>query len=662
MDQQQKQPQGSIDKSPSGDYPQRPIVLSPPPLDSTSFNAVDALPTGHANRQQSVGYNLQHEFETLTANLDLDLTSPSRSITQSAPPPQQSVDAQLQQEPKQLLSSGSSAQSSKPALVAPSASRYEPRLRSELLGKTASSLLGETSAGGLSPAQQFTSLNPQLDSLLNKSSSNLVGSPSAGNSFLSGHLAGIPNRPQSVNDFSSIFKRHEQQQQQHQQFFSAPQTSNQSNFYLDLIVFCNWIENLSPQDNITMIDYLCANLPLDILLTFQSKLDLHLQGGAGAGTGVGAGAGAGAGAGIGVGGSHYQQNQQTHLLPQFSMSPYNQYNQDLYSEMDQLNINDDRSKPKQPSALRTSQYANLVDKPLRPKSADPFVNNAKYASSPSQQQHMHQGPIDRAKSPTSHLYEKTNFLQLAAANSNSSTPPVNGNGMTSYYNQYMSTPLGQSNSPGNTNQGKDIMDLKLGALATINSRVALDSNRKHPHASNWNQNQLGQQQSQQHNVSRSHAMNYEDSINRTLNSSSVPANMHKTTYNSNSNNNNNVNNNSNTTNSNNNNQSKSHKKKGHSPTSATQMQHNNSSTVSTNTSSGTSSMPIEVSSLELLNNIPAWLKLLRLHKYTEFLKDIPWRDLIELDNDQLEAKGVAALGARRKLLKAFDVVKNNPPQ
>ena len=396
-----------------------------------------------------------------------------------------------------------------------------------------------------------------------------------------------------------------------------------------------------------MIDYLCANLPLDILLTFQSKLDLHLQGGAGAG----------AGAGIGVGGSHYQQNQQTHLLPQFSMSPYNQYNQDLYSEMDQLNINDDRSKPKQPSALRTSQYANLVDKPLRPKSADPFVNNAKYASSPSQQQHMHQGPIDRAKSPTSHLYEKTNFLQLAAANSNSSTPPVNGNGMTSYYNQYMSTPLGQSNSPGNTNQGKDIMDLKLGALATINSRVALDSNRKHPHASNWNQNQLGQQQSQQHNVSRSHAMNYEDSINRTLNSSSVPANMHKTTYNSNSNNNSNVNNNSNTTNSNNNNQSKSHKKKGHSPTSATQMQHNNSSTVSTNTSSGTSSMPIEVSSLELLNNIPAWLKLLRLHKYTEFLKDIPWRDLIELDNDQLEAKGVAALGARRKLLKAFDVVK-----
>ncbi|RCK56243.1 Protein VTS1 [Candida viswanathii] len=636
--QQQQQPQGSIDASPSGDFPQRPIILSPPPLDTNSYSAVDALPTGHTNRQQSVGYNLQHEFETLTANLDLDLTSSLRTITQSAPPHQQSVDPQQQlQDPKQLLSSSSSAQSSKPALVAPAASRYENNLRSELLGKSTNSLLADSSAGGLSPAQQFSSLHPQLDSLLNKSTSNLVGSPSTGSAFLSGHLGSVPDRPQSVNDFSSIFKRHEQQQQQ-QQFFTAPQPTNQSNFYLDLIVFCNWIENLSPQDSITMIDYLCANLPLDILLTFQSKLDLHLQGGAGSA------------------GPQYQpqpqqqQQQQTHLLPQFAMSPYNQYGQDLYSDLDQLSIRDDRSKPKQPSALRNSQYANFADKPLRPKSADPFVNNTKYTSPPSQQ---HQTPIDRAKSPTSHLYEKTNFLQLAAANSNSATPTGNTGGINNYYNQYMTPPLGQSNSPNNANQGKDIMDLKLGALATINSRVALDSNRKHPHQSNWNQQGQAQghqppQQQQQHNVSRNHAMNYEDSINRSLNSSSVPANMHRTNYSNNGNNNNN--------------QSKSHKKKVHSPTSATQMQHNSSSTASTNMPSGTSSMPAEVSSLELLNNIPAWLKLLRLHKYTDCLKDIQWRELIELDNDQLEAKGVAALGARRKLLKAFDAVKNNPPQ
>lgn len=60
-------------------------------------------------------------------------------------------------------------------------------------------------------------------------------------------------------------------------------------------------------------------------------------------------------------------------------------------------------------------------------------------------------------------------------------------------------------------------------------------------------------------------------------------------------------------------------------------------------------MPNEVASIELLNNIPAWLKLLRLHKYTDCLKDVYWKDLIGLNSDQLEEKGVAALGARRKL-------------
>ena len=69
-------------------------------------------------------------------------------------------------------------------------------------------------------------------------------------------------------------------------------------------------------------------------------------------------------------------------------------------------------------------------------------------------------------------------------------------------------------------------------------------------------------------------------------------------------------------------------------------------------------MPNEVASIELLNNIPAWLKLLRLHKYTDCLKDVYWKDLIGLNSDQLEEKGVAALGARRKLLKAFEAVKN----
>ena len=34
-----------------------------------------------------------------------------------------------------------------------------------------------------------------------------------------------------------------------------------------------------------------------------------------------------------------------------------------------------------------------------------------------------------------------------------------------------------------------------------------------------------------------------------------------------------------------------------------------------------------------------------------------WQDIIELDDPELEKKGVAALGARRKMIKEFDKVK-----
>lgn len=676
-----EQSQGNIANSPpTSEIPQRPIILSPPPLDQNSLNqSFNNLPTsvpqGHANRQQSVGYNLQHEFETLTANLDLDLNSSTRNITQSAPPnqQQQQQQSQLQTTDSQLLTTTADlntkpAHSVKPTLAAPAASRYGSHLGSDLLGKSTSSLLGDNNP--VSPIQKFSSINTQLDSLLNNNISGAKSKTGTNSPFLSN--AGLSNRPQSVNDFSNIFNRQDQQQQQSQTFLSFTtqqqsqnqnQNQNQSNFYLDLIVFSNWIENLNPQDNLTMIDYLCSNLPLDILLTFKSKLDLHLQGGS----------------------AQNQQLQQLQLLPQFVMSPYSQYDQQLYNDMDKLNIQDDSFKSKHGnSSFRSNHLANLIDKVERPKSADPFVNNTKYGQYQQQSytQHLYQQQhplVDRAKSPTSHLYEKTNFLQLAAANSNN----TGGN-----YNQYMpslsstSSSLGQANS--NNTSTRDDMDLKLGALATINSRVALDSNRKHPHVatpgSTWN-NQThthlhispphhNQMHSGVRNVS-----NFEESINRSLNSSSVPASMHKSNY-SNSHGNN-SNNNSGNTNVNSNQNKGTHKKKINSPTSAVSMQQNSTSvnsttsgnggananvnTTATTSSSSSSSMPIEVSSLELLNNIPAWLKLLRLHKYTECLKDVPWKELIELDNDQLESKGVAALGARRKLLKAFDVVKNNLP-
>ncbi|KAG9293358.1 hypothetical protein G9A89_007604 [Geosiphon pyriformis] len=59
----------------------------------------------------------------------------------------------------------------------------------------------------------------------------------------------------------------------------------------------------------------------------------------------------------------------------------------------------------------------------------------------------------------------------------------------------------------------------------------------------------------------------------------------------------------------------------------------------------------------LLADIPQWLRSLRLHKYTSVFEGMKWQDIIELDDTALEQKGVAALGARRKMLKEFEKVK-----
>lgn len=59
----------------------------------------------------------------------------------------------------------------------------------------------------------------------------------------------------------------------------------------------------------------------------------------------------------------------------------------------------------------------------------------------------------------------------------------------------------------------------------------------------------------------------------------------------------------------------------------------------------------------LLNDVPAWLRSLRLHKYTPNFEGCKWQDMVLMDEAQLEAKGVAALGARRKMLKTFEVVR-----
>ncbi|KAK0646474.1 hypothetical protein B0T16DRAFT_328153 [Cercophora newfieldiana] len=72
---------------------------------------------------------------------------------------------------------------------------------------------------------------------------------------------------------------------------------------------------------------------------------------------------------------------------------------------------------------------------------------------------------------------------------------------------------------------------------------------------------------------------------------------------------------------------------------------------------GSSKPPEDPTDPTLLQDIPSWLRSLRLHKYTDNLKDMKWTDLVELDDKQLEDRGVNALGARRKMLKVFDQVK-----
>ena len=60
---------------------------------------------------------------------------------------------------------------------------------------------------------------------------------------------------------------------------------------------------------------------------------------------------------------------------------------------------------------------------------------------------------------------------------------------------------------------------------------------------------------------------------------------------------------------------------------------------------------------KVLEDVPAWLRSLRLHKYTPNFEGLHWKDMVMMDEAALEAKGVAALGARRKMLKTFEIVR-----
>ena len=65
----------------------------------------------------------------------------------------------------------------------------------------------------------------------------------------------------------------------------------------------------------------------------------------------------------------------------------------------------------------------------------------------------------------------------------------------------------------------------------------------------------------------------------------------------------------------------------------------------------------EVADLNTLNDVPSWLRQLRLHKYTPNFEGSHWKEMVLMDDKALEDKGVAALGARRKMLKTFEAVR-----
>ncbi|KAG5463682.1 MAG: hypothetical protein BJ554DRAFT_5350 [Olpidium bornovanus] len=57
-------------------------------------------------------------------------------------------------------------------------------------------------------------------------------------------------------------------------------------------------------------------------------------------------------------------------------------------------------------------------------------------------------------------------------------------------------------------------------------------------------------------------------------------------------------------------------------------------------------------------DIPGWLRSLRLHKYSSNFGSMTWQDLIRLDDGDLLRVGVVALGARRKMLRVFEGVRD----
>ncbi|WAR53476.1 hypothetical protein PtB15_2B907 [Puccinia triticina] len=72
---------------------------------------------------------------------------------------------------------------------------------------------------------------------------------------------------------------------------------------------------------------------------------------------------------------------------------------------------------------------------------------------------------------------------------------------------------------------------------------------------------------------------------------------------------------------------------------------------------GSGANPEEELDLKLLGDVSAWLRGLRLHKYTPNFAGCTWKEMVMMGDSELENRGVAAVGARRKMLRTFETVR-----
>jgi hypothetical protein len=67
----------------------------------------------------------------------------------------------------------------------------------------------------------------------------------------------------------------------------------------------------------------------------------------------------------------------------------------------------------------------------------------------------------------------------------------------------------------------------------------------------------------------------------------------------------------------------------------------------------------ETVDFKLMQDVQAWLRTLRLHKYADAFEDLTWQQVVRMTDEDMERAGVNTIGARRKLLKVFENVMNH---